>query len=264
LKKAGINIQAPIAIQTTTTFPEGTRTTFKTPLQDKKVRLALNYAVDRQGLADKLFGGYAKPALQPAIPGTPSYIPNLQPFPYDPAMAKKLLAEAGYPNGFTLTNGFDYTTGQVITDVPVAIQGYLKDVGVNVELIADENTVFVDKAYGRNNLVKGDLWIGRSGDTTGFGPTRTLNGCGKPAGAPASALFSCIPEWDTTLDQVYAETDANKRAELLKKVTQISLDNVTNLLLFYEPNYLVASPKIKNLQIVHPVLYTVDTVYRVK
>lgn len=73
------------------------------PLQDVRVRQALNYAVNRSLIAEVLFGGQAEPASQGASAGTIGYDPSLPPFPYDPERAKALLAEAGYENGFPLT-----------------------------------------------------------------------------------------------------------------------------------------------------------------
>ena len=70
------------------------------PLQDKRVRQALNYAVDRKMIANMLFGGSAEAASQGAGAGTFGYNPALEPIPYDPARAKTLLSDAGYADGF--------------------------------------------------------------------------------------------------------------------------------------------------------------------
>ncbi len=80
------------------------------PLANKKVRQALNYAVDKDKIINELFGGYAIP-IASEIPNTDfGYNPNIKPYPYDPEKAKKLLAEAGYPEGFE----FDIQSGSGI------------------------------------------------------------------------------------------------------------------------------------------------------
>ncbi|MCA3254549.1 MAG: hypothetical protein INF91_02900 [Alphaproteobacteria bacterium] len=73
------------------------------PLKDQRVRQALNLAVDREALARVLLRGYGRPASQPAPRGSFGHDPTLPPLAHDPARARKLLAEAGYPNGFPLT-----------------------------------------------------------------------------------------------------------------------------------------------------------------
>lgn len=72
------------------------------PLQDVRVRQALNYAVDRELIARVLLRGKSRGAGQPGPAGTFGHDPDLPPFPYDPARARELLAEAGYPDGFRL------------------------------------------------------------------------------------------------------------------------------------------------------------------
>ncbi|MBL8628438.1 MAG: ABC transporter substrate-binding protein [Rhodospirillaceae bacterium] len=73
------------------------------PVQNQKVRLALNYAVDRDKITGVLLEGLAKPSSQLLLPGAPGHVADLKSFPYDPAKARALLAEAGYPNGIKLT-----------------------------------------------------------------------------------------------------------------------------------------------------------------
>ena len=72
------------------------------PLQDIRVRQALNYAVDRELIARVLLRGMGRGAGQPGPAGTFGHDPDLPPYPYDPERARRLLTEAGYPNGFRL------------------------------------------------------------------------------------------------------------------------------------------------------------------
>lgn len=72
------------------------------PIQDRRVREAINLAVDKQRLVDTFLDGRAAVASQPATAATFGYDPTLVPFPHDPARARALLAEAGFPQGLTL------------------------------------------------------------------------------------------------------------------------------------------------------------------
>jgi peptide/nickel transport system substrate-binding protein len=71
----------------------------KSPWADRRVRLAANYAIDRQALSEAETLGASKPAGN-HVPRTFEFALPLEPYPYDPAKAKQLLAEAGFPNGF--------------------------------------------------------------------------------------------------------------------------------------------------------------------
>jgi peptide/nickel transport system substrate-binding protein len=71
----------------------------KSPWHDRRVRLAANYAIDRQALSEAETLGASKPAGS-VVPRAFEFALPLEPYPYDPAKAKALLAEAGYPNGF--------------------------------------------------------------------------------------------------------------------------------------------------------------------
>jgi peptide/nickel transport system substrate-binding protein len=104
------------------------------PLQDVRVRQALNYAVNKQGIVDSVLNGFGAPIGQPASRVTPGYDPAVEPYPYDPAKAKAMLAEAGYPNGFPLKI---IITGDGLA--PVIYQSMandLRNVGIDVRLEA--------------------------------------------------------------------------------------------------------------------------------
>jgi peptide/nickel transport system substrate-binding protein len=79
------------------------------PLDDVRVRKALNYAIDREGLCKYLRRNQCLPAYSILNFGGPGYDPNYKPYPYDPAKAKQLLVDAGHPNGFEVR--VDWTPG---------------------------------------------------------------------------------------------------------------------------------------------------------
>ncbi len=102
------------------------------PFADVRVRQAVEYAIDKKALVEKLIMGYGKICNQYAYPGTWGENPTVKGYQYDPAKAKKLLAEAGYPNGFKTTL-YTPTWGNYIYPPPV-IQQYLAQVGIEVQL----------------------------------------------------------------------------------------------------------------------------------
>ncbi|MCF1592290.1 ABC transporter substrate-binding protein [Streptomyces muensis] len=101
-KSAGLQIvQTPFVIQGIN-FLDRDGSLLK-PLGDVRVRQAINYAIDRTAISKALLGEYGVPTSQFTVPGGEGYVAeNKNAYPYDLAKAKRLLAEAGYPNGFTL------------------------------------------------------------------------------------------------------------------------------------------------------------------
>jgi len=87
------------------------------PWRDARVRRALGLAVDRERIIAQLLAGRSVPANQPAARGVLGHNPDLPPSRYDPAAAKALLAEAGYPNGFAFT--LEVTTGSGPNDAAI-------------------------------------------------------------------------------------------------------------------------------------------------
>lgn len=73
------------------------------PLRDTRVRKALSLGINRDGIRDRIMDGFDVPTGQLMPAGAGGYVASIKPDPYDPAAAKKLLTEAGYPDGFALT-----------------------------------------------------------------------------------------------------------------------------------------------------------------
>jgi len=106
--------------------------TTKKPFDNQKVRQALNYAIDKEALVKGVLHGNGTVAVS-SLPVMAYHNDALQPYPYDPTKARALLAEAGYPNGFSTTllvPAGDVTYRQVAS----ALQSDLKKVGVNVDI----------------------------------------------------------------------------------------------------------------------------------
>lgn len=262
LKDAGIVVDNYFPAAIYLNIPSGVYEANNSPLKNDKVRAALQYAVNRDVIVNKLFAGQSKTAFEIAVPNTPYSIPNLKPVPYDPAQAKKLLADAGYANGFKIT--LDYTTSFTPQDVALAIQGDLKAIGIESELRSNELAAYVDRAYGRNNLSFGEITLGRIPDVIGFGPSRTFWGCGKPAGAPPIAAQWCSPEWDKLMDAAFAEADQTKRVALLRQANQVQIDANHQIPLYLESSSDAYPTKIKGFKRQHVVFFNFDDTYKLK
>nr|OYN50559.1 glutathione ABC transporter substrate-binding protein GsiB [Pectobacterium carotovorum] len=104
------------------------------PFDNPKVREALNYAINKEALIKVAFSGYATPAEGP-LPSSIDYSVKYHPWPYDPAKARELLKEAGYPNGFTTTlwSSHNHSTAQKVLQFT---QQQLAQVGVKVQVTA--------------------------------------------------------------------------------------------------------------------------------
>jgi peptide/nickel transport system substrate-binding protein len=104
------------------------------PLQDVRVRQALNLAVDRQTIARTLLRGFGRGAGQPATTMSFGHDPDLQPYPYDPQRARTLLLEAGYPRGFAFTADVLINSFPADTLIYQSMAYYLRQIGVDVTL----------------------------------------------------------------------------------------------------------------------------------
>ncbi len=227
------------------------------------MRQALNYATDREAISKSLYRGYAEPSGQLGIKGSQSWDPSVKPV-YDPAMAKKLLAEAGYSNGFS-NIVMMAANSQNLGDLMLLLQAQWKEVGINVTLDIIEANLYNDRQYGRNNTQKSDLVMSGAGDTNGFNTgNRVLDGCGRPIGGTPASLVYCNAEWDRLQDAAIAERDPAKRAQLLRDANKMMRDDAQGVPLYLPASFLVHSPKIAGMELEGYTQVTLDGIYRIK
>ncbi|MFN8534287.1 MAG: ABC transporter substrate-binding protein [Dehalococcoidia bacterium] len=229
------------------------------PLNDRRVRLALNYAINKEVIANDLYKGYAHYG-QLGFPGSAFWNPDTKPIAYDPAQAKRLLAEAGYPNGFKLPLGIEYTPQTVSPEIAVAVQGQLREIGVEVEVANYEFAQFLDKYYGRNGQQKGDLFMVSNGNTTAhFSSGRGRFGC---AGKDFEVWW-CSEAFVRLYDQAVTEGDPIKRADLMKQANNALVSDMPAIFLVVRDGFLVHG-KVKGVEFTTRNIYNYDSAYRVE
>lgn len=177
------------------------------PFNDVRVRQAINYAIDKNALIKAAYNGTAVPEKGPLAPGVNGYDPNVQGYPYDPAKAKQLLAEAGYPNGFSTTI---YVSNEA-PDPKIAtlIQSQLGQVGIKVNQQVMEWGAFLDKTAKGVPMFLLD-WITVTGDADNglYANFNSVN-----FGGPGNRQFYKNPKVDQLLNDAQAETDPAKRQQ---------------------------------------------------
>ena len=105
----------------------------QTPLMNQKVREAIAYAINVDEMLKQILGGYAERTATGVNPLHFGFDPSIKPHPYDTERAKKLLAEAGYPNGFEITLNTYSGTITSMDQMADAVTGYLAKVGIKVK-----------------------------------------------------------------------------------------------------------------------------------
>jgi peptide/nickel transport system substrate-binding protein len=190
----------------------------KVPWLDKRVRQAINLGVDRNAIAEHLFLGEAKLTTVPIVPAwVKAYNnPARKPYEYNPEKAKKLLAEAGYPNGIKAEWRAYLLSGvPELVSVSEALQIQLKRVGVRLDLKVVEYAARV-RPQTRARKLAGIGWVHR----TGIPPEPSTHMAGfftKGRGGGAVEL----PEIEALFDKLGRTISPTGRAEIIRQVGDI-------------------------------------------
>lgn len=210
------------------------------PVSDPRVRLALNLAVDQAALVENLLDGLAEPASQGAPPQALGYNADLEPYPYEPERAASLLAEAGYADGFDLTA--QVTVGGFPADEAIyqAVQGYLADVGVNLDVQVVDFPTWLDNFI--NNTWDGSMfnlpWVSDPLLDASF-PYVNVS-CLKPE------PFYCDEEVMPLLRAQATELDPDTRRETLEELQAVGYERPPALFLVEQVDIVAINPDITN------------------
>ncbi|MEA2021765.1 MAG: ABC transporter substrate-binding protein, partial [Candidatus Caldatribacteriota bacterium] len=193
------------------------------PLTKKKVRQAINMAIDKQSIVDNIYMGTAIKAKNGMPPFMLGYNDAIDDYPYDPAKAKQLLTEAGYPDGFEVTLYVMPVSRPYMFDPPKigeAIQSYLAAVGITVKFYQVDWGTYLQETEQGNHQMCLLGWTGDNGDPDNFmNVLYGANACS--IGSAGNYAFYNNEENQELLSAALATYDEEKRAEYYRKAQEM-------------------------------------------
>ena len=204
----------------------------KAPFDNLKVRQAMAHALDRQAIIDGATYGYGTPIGSAFAPHNPYYVDLTGSYPYDPEAAKALLAEAGYPDGFSATlklPPLDYArlSGQIIASQFAAV-------GIELELINIEFAQWLEDVYANKDF---DLTIISHVEPFDIGNYAN----------PDYYFGYDNPEFQALVEKLNGTTDEAERRELAVQVQTILAEDAVNGYLFQLPQTGVWNSKLTGM-----------------
>jgi peptide/nickel transport system substrate-binding protein len=221
----------------------------KNPFKDRRVRLAMYEAVDVNALKTSVMRGLSVPTAinlpAPKGAGIPDSMDKRH--PYNPEAAKKLLAEAGYPNGFGVT--LDCPNDRYINDekICVALAGMWARIGVNIKLNAMPKAQYFPKTHKLDTSLYMLGWGGSTTDAI-FTLKPVLHGRNDKGAGDYNWGNYKNAKFDDLVDKVEGETDSKKRQDMILQAMQIHHDEVMHI-----PLHLQVIPWVSraNVKLIH-------------
>jgi peptide/nickel transport system substrate-binding protein len=208
----------------------------KNPLKDLRVRRAISKAINRQAIAERVMEGAAVPTGQLMPEGFFGHTPALKVEPYDPEGAKRLLAEAGYPDGFGLT--LHGPNDRYVNDDQIcqAIAQMLARVGIQIKVETMPSSVFFSRG---TRLEFSFMLVGWAADTAeASSPLKSLLATydrDKGMGTTNRGRYS-NPRMDAVLVHALATVDDSKREKLLQEATELAIGDLGIVPLHHQVN----------------------------
>jgi peptide/nickel transport system substrate-binding protein len=227
------------------------------PLDNVKVRQALAYAIDRDSLIKNLLRGYGKIAPSIIPEESWAYTPG-HTYSYDPAMAKKLLDEAGFrdPDGDGPKLRFEKPLVYKLSGSSLAgrqyagvIQNYLKEVGVHVEIQTPEQNTLFDELRRGNFQIAYTQWVGGNQDPIFYKDLFATSEIPSQTRPSRNRSRFSNKELDALLDEAVNTFDRQKGLELYTKIQEIVSREVPVFPLWYQSNIVISKKSVGNIKV---------------
>ena len=220
----------------------------KNPFKDKRVRQAFYQAIDIEGIKRTVMRNVSLPTALMVGPGINGFSQEQNKrLPYDPEAAKKLLADAGYPQGFEVT--MNCPNDRYVNDARICqtVAANLARIGVKINLAAETKGTYFPKILRRDTSFYLLGWTPSTYDS--HNAMNALMACPDDKGAGQFNLGSyCNPEFDKLTKAVQSETDKAKRAAMIKQAFDIHTNDVGHLPLHQQSLAWGVSKKVKVVQ----------------
>ncbi|AVT14534.1 ABC transporter substrate-binding protein [Paracidovorax avenae] len=200
----------------------------KNPFKDKRVRQAFYQAIDIEGIRKTVMRGASNPSALLVGPGVNGFQPDIKRLPYDADAARKLLADAGYPNGFEV--GMNCPNDRYVNDARIcqAVAANLARIGVKVNLQAETKGTYFPKVLRRDTSFYMLGWMPATYDA--HNAMNALMACVDDKGAGQFNLGGyCNPKVDELTRQVQSETDKSRRDAMIRQAFEIHAADVGHI-----------------------------------
>lgn len=219
------------------------------PLQNKQVRQAISYAIDRQAIVDSILLGNGKVAESPVPSLAYGYAPVL-PYTYDPGRARELLEEAGYSDGFSVVLTYPPGRFQNDTEMVGAIQLYLQDIGINVEIVQLEFAAW--QAESRKPQEENTLQMTlQSRGATTLDADKAVSDFTTAAWTPdgLNLAFYQNDEVDRLVKEQRSIVDEAERLEVLQRIQEIIADDAPDVYLYEQVQIFGALAAVRGVEV---------------
>lgn len=210
----------------------------RNPFQDQRVRLAIYQAIDIQAINRFIMGGLARPTAAMVAPEIEGYPGGLVRYRYDPEASRRLLAEAGYPDGFSVR--LDCPNDRYLNDEDIcaAIDNMLGQVGIDIVLNLQPRNLFFRSIFGSGDYDTSFYLLGWSpGSRDSYNVLYNLLGSRLPERGRGVFNSGGIadPVLDALIADIQVETDGDCRSQMIREAWQRVHDAVNYIPLHQEP-----------------------------
>lgn len=220
------------------------------PLDDVRVRQALNYATDQKALVATLLRGYGQVANSPLAPADFGYDPTVPAYPYNVDKARSLLKAAGYPDGLTISVASQEPDASIVQ----ALQGMWAKAGIKLDINQMESGVWSQAAFGTPEQkakagINSTFASWSAGTLDADGQLTPLYATASASPASANLGFYSSPKVDALLAQGSAETDAAKRKVIYAQAQRLIMQDAAHVLLYYPTDIAAVRSTVKGVWI---------------
>ncbi|WP_068675016.1 glutathione ABC transporter substrate-binding protein [Oceanobacillus sp. Castelsardo] len=214
----------------------------KKPFDDVRVRKAISMAIDKEQIINGIYDGVGIPAQGPLAPGIFGYDKDLNGLEYNVEEAKKLLAEAGYEDGFSATIWTNDDRQRV--DTATNVQAQLAEIGIDLDVEILEWGAMLDKTANGEHEMMVFGWTTVTGDAdNGLYPLFHSDN----VGAPGNRTFTVDKELDQYLDGARETSDQAERQELYSKAQERLVELAPFVYLLHQEYLIGVRDEVKNL-----------------